>query len=86
LFTQGDWVGWRQAGRSTRTHRKQVLVPDFNPIEKAFTRLKARRRAGKRTVSGLCSLIGRLVDLFQPQECATTSTLPVMIQTDQYSL
>jgi transposase len=45
--------------------------PDFNPIEKAFARLKAMlRRASERTVSGLWSLIGRLVDLFQPQECA----------------
>jgi len=45
--------------------------PDFNPIEKAFARLKAMlRRAGERTVSGLWSLIGRLVNLFQPQECA----------------
>ena len=45
--------------------------PDFNPIEKAFSRLKAMlRKAGERTVSGLWSLIGNLVDLFQPQECA----------------
>lgn len=45
--------------------------PDFNPIEKAFSRLKAMlRKAGERTVSGLWSLIGKLVDLFQPQECA----------------
>ena len=45
--------------------------PDFNPIEKAFSRLKAMlRKAGERTVSGLWSLIGRLDDLFQPQECA----------------
>ncbi len=45
--------------------------PDFNPIEKAFARLKAMlRKAGERTVSGLWSLIGELVDLFQPQECA----------------
>ncbi|GAA0675522.1 transposase [Sphingomonas insulae] len=45
--------------------------PDFNPIEKAFARLKAMlRKAGERTVSGLWSLIGKLVDLFQPQECA----------------
>ena len=29
--------------------------PDFNPIEKAFSRLKAMlRKAGERTVSGLC--------------------------------
>jgi len=45
--------------------------PDFNPIEKAFSRLKAMlRKTGERTVSGLWSLIGRLVDLFQPHECA----------------
>lgn len=45
--------------------------PDFNPIEKAFSRLKAMlRKAGERTVSGLWSLIGKLVDLFQPKECA----------------
>jgi transposase len=45
--------------------------PDFNPIEKAFARLKAMlRKAGERTVSGLWSLIGKLVDLFQPRECA----------------
>jgi transposase len=45
--------------------------PDFNPIEKAFSRLKAMlRKAGERTVSGLWDLIGKLVDIFQPTECA----------------
>ena len=45
--------------------------PDFNRIEKAFSRLKAMlRKAGERTVSGLWSLIGKLVDIFQPDECA----------------
>jgi transposase len=45
--------------------------PDFNPIEKAFSRLKAiLRKAGERTVTGLWSLIGKLVDIFQPMECA----------------
>jgi transposase len=44
--------------------------PDFNPIEKAFSRLKALlRKAEERTVSGLWSLIGRLVDLFATGEC-----------------
>ena len=43
----------------------------FNPIEKAFSRLKAMlRKAGERTVRGLWDLIGRLVDIFQPAECA----------------
>ena len=45
--------------------------PDFNPIEKAFSRLKAMlRKIGERTVSGLWDLIGQLVDIFQPDECA----------------
>ena len=42
-----------------------------NPIEKAFAKLKAMlRREAERTISGLWSLIGRLVDLFKPAECA----------------
>ncbi len=45
--------------------------PDFNPIEKAFSRLKAMlRKAGERAVSGLWGLIGKFVDIFQPDECA----------------
>jgi len=45
--------------------------PDFNPIEKAFSRLKAMlRKIGERTVHGLWDLIGKLVDIFQPDECA----------------
>ena len=45
--------------------------PDFNPIEKAFARLKAMlRKAAERTVAGLWDLIGQLVDIFQPAECA----------------
>jgi transposase len=48
--------------------------PDFNPIENAFSKLKALlRKAAKRTVDGLWSAIGRLIDLFTPHECATTS-------------
>ena len=45
--------------------------PDFNPIGKAFSRLKAMlRKAGERTVSGLWNLIGKLVDIFQSNQCA----------------
>ncbi len=45
--------------------------PDFIPIEKAFSRLKAMlRKIGERTVNGLWDLIGRLVNIFQPDECA----------------
>lgn len=45
--------------------------PDFNPIEQAFARLKALlRKAAERTVEGLWTTIGHLVDLFTPPECA----------------
>ena len=45
--------------------------PDFNPIENAFAKLKAfLRKAAERTIEGLWRVIGRLVDLFTPDECA----------------
>jgi transposase len=45
--------------------------PDFNPIENAFSKLKAHlRKAEERTVAGLWDAIGRIVDLFTPTECA----------------
>ena len=45
--------------------------PDFNPIEMAFSKLKALlRKAAERTVDGLWTAIGRLVDVFTPAECA----------------
>jgi transposase len=45
--------------------------PAFNPIEKAFSRFKAMlRKIGERTVTGLSDMIGKLVDIFQPDECA----------------
>jgi transposase len=45
--------------------------PDFNPIEKAFSKLKALlRKAAERTLEGLWTAIGRLLDAFTPGECA----------------
>jgi len=45
--------------------------PDFNPIEKAFSKLKAILcKADERTVNGLWNAIGRLIDAFPPKECA----------------
>ena len=45
--------------------------PDFNPIENAFARLKAMlRKAAERTVDGLWSAIGRIVETFSTPECA----------------
>ena len=45
--------------------------PDLNPIEQAFSRLKAAlRRGATRTVQALLKLIGKLVNSFAPQTCA----------------
>lgn len=44
--------------------------PDFNPIENAFSKLKAMlRKAARRSIEGLWSTIGDLLDAFSPQEC-----------------
>lgn len=44
--------------------------PDFNPIEMAFSKLKALlRKAAERTVDGLWNAIGALIDIFEPAEC-----------------
>lgn len=45
--------------------------PDFNPIENAFSRLKAMLRArAERTIDTLWDAVGDLVTLFMPDECA----------------
>jgi transposase len=46
-------------------------IPDFNPIENAFSKLKAHlRRAAERTVEGLWTAIGASLPTFTPLECA----------------
>lgn len=45
--------------------------PDFNPIEKAFAKLKALlRKAAERTQEGLWNAIGDLLPTITPQEAA----------------
>ena len=45
--------------------------PDLNPIEMAFSKLKAGlRKAAERSVDALWSRIGQLLDDFTPTECA----------------
>ena len=45
--------------------------PDMNPIEMAFSKLKALlRQAPERTRDGLWRRIGELIDCFTPNECA----------------
>jgi len=44
--------------------------PDLNPIEQAFSKLKAHlRRIGARTFDDLLTAIGDVCDLFTPNEC-----------------
>lgn len=44
--------------------------PDLNPIEQAFSKLKAHlRRIGARNFTDLFNAIGEICDLFSPQEC-----------------
>jgi transposase len=44
--------------------------PDFNPIELAFTKLKAFLRAARpRTFDQVCELIAAALELFTPTEC-----------------
>jgi transposase len=44
--------------------------PDLNPIELAFSKLKALlRKAAARSVDDLWRVIGDLLDEFSPQEC-----------------
>jgi len=45
--------------------------PDLNPIELAFSKLKALlRKAAARTISALWKRIGEIVKAFAPDECA----------------
>jgi transposase len=44
--------------------------PDLNPIEMAFSKLKAHlRRIGARSFTGLFEALSEICDLYTPQEC-----------------
>ncbi len=44
--------------------------PDMNPIEKAYSKLKAYlRKIAERTVAGLMRLLETCADIFKPAEC-----------------
>ena len=44
--------------------------PDFNPIEQVFAKVKAiLRKKAERTVEGLWSLLGLVLDEFPAEEC-----------------
>ena len=45
--------------------------PDLNPIEQVFAKLKALlRKAQKRTIEATCERTAKLLDCFEPTECA----------------
>jgi transposase len=49
--------------------------PDFNPIENAFSKLKALlRKAAARTRDVLCTAVADALDAFSPDECANYFT------------
>jgi transposase len=65
--------GVREAIRAAgaRLRYLPAYSPDLNPIEQAFSKLKAALRKGAaRTVQALLTLIGKLVKQFAPHECA----------------
>jgi transposase len=68
----------KETGHAAKPDRPDVprasaapCSPDFDPIETVLPKLKAPlRKAAERTTHGLRNAIGRLVDLFTPQDCA----------------
>lgn len=65
----------KEAEAALRTHGCWFLYlppysPDLNPIEMAFSKLKAHlRRIGARSFTGLFKALGEVCDLFTPEEC-----------------
>ena len=61
--------------------------PDFNPIEMAFSKLKAILcAAAQRSLDGLWDTIKQAVERFTPSECATTSQRQAMMPRDRKML
>jgi transposase len=65
-------TGVRQAIEAAGAHLLYLppYSPDFNPIEMAFSKLKALlRKAAARTVDDLWDTIAQAIEAFTPQEC-----------------
>jgi transposase len=55
---------------TTDTRYLPPYSPDMNPIEKAFSKLKAfLRKIAERTVAGLIRALETCADIFKPAEC-----------------
>lgn len=65
----------REAAEALRAHGCWFLYlppysPDLNPIEQAFSKLKAHlRRIGARSFTAVFEAIAQICDLYSPQEC-----------------
>ena len=65
-------TGVRQAIEGVKAHLLYLppYSPDFNPIEMAFSKLKALlRKTAPRTIDHLWETIGSLISAFSPDEC-----------------
>jgi transposase len=68
---KGEAVRSRIEATGARLLLLPPYSPDLNPIELAFSKLKALlRKAAERTVGALWDRIGQVLDAFTPQECA----------------
>jgi transposase len=57
------------------TFRTGSYSPDLNPIEKAFSKLKALlRKAAARTKDALWSAVAEVIERFEPSECRSYFT------------
>jgi transposase len=58
--------------------------PDMNPIEKAYSKLKAHlRKVAERTVAPLMRTLKTCADIFKPTECANYFAACDMIHLDR---
>jgi transposase len=67
-------AGVRQAIEAAGASRRYLppYSPDLNPIQLLFAKLKALlRNAAERSIQALWDRIGKLLDAFGPQQCAS---------------
>lgn len=66
-----DGVAAAIKGAGAKLRYLPAYSPDLNPIEQAYSKLKAALRKGAaRTVKALWKLVGKLIKTFAPEECA----------------
>ena len=71
MFIDETWTATNMArshGRSPKGERLRMGVPHGH--RKTTTLIAGLRKVAEPTVAGLWHLIGQLVDIFQPTECA----------------